>query len=108
MTDEAPCGCLAAKLDYCNSLLSSVHTLLLNILRCVRLYITQLLYCIYIYRNRAEWSTDVRRSATGRPFQTIGPAPEKALSDNSLCRLRRTSNCACAEERNEMRRVYYL
>src|SRR6218665_401845 len=39
MTDEAPCGCLAVKFDSCNSLLSSVHTLLVNILRCVRLYI---------------------------------------------------------------------
>src|SRR6218665_223787 len=39
MTDVAPCGCLAAKFDSCNSLLSSVHTLLVNILRCVRLYI---------------------------------------------------------------------
>src|SRR6218665_3166166 len=32
-------GCLTAKFDCCNSLLSSVHTLLVNILRCVRLYI---------------------------------------------------------------------
>src|SRR6218665_382126 len=39
MTDVAPCGCLAAKFDLCNSLLSSVHTLPVNILRCVRLYI---------------------------------------------------------------------
>src|SRR6218665_654954 len=39
MTDVAPCGCLAAKFDSCNSLLSSVHTLLVNILRCVRWYI---------------------------------------------------------------------
>src|SRR6218665_406710 len=39
MTDVAPCGCLAAKFDSCNSLLSSVHTLLVNILWGVRLYI---------------------------------------------------------------------
>src|SRR6218665_4107783 len=39
MTDVAPCGCLAVKFDSCNSLLSSIHTLLLKILRCVRLYI---------------------------------------------------------------------
>src|SRR6218665_1360189 len=39
MTAAAPCGCLAAKFDSCNGQLSSVHTLLVNILRCVRLYI---------------------------------------------------------------------
>src|SRR6218665_1390628 len=39
MTDVASCGCLAAKFGSCNSLLSSVHTLLENILRCVRVYI---------------------------------------------------------------------
>src|SRR6218665_3337785 len=39
MTDVAPCGCLAAKFDSCNSLLPSVHTLPVNVLRCVRLYI---------------------------------------------------------------------
>src|SRR6218665_3022172 len=38
MTDVAPCGCLAAKFDSCSILLSSVHTVLVNILRCVRLY----------------------------------------------------------------------
>src|SRR6218665_3344519 len=32
---------------------------------------------------RSEWATGVRRSATGRPFQAVGPATEKALSDNS-------------------------
>ena len=31
--------CLVAKFDSCNSLLSSIHTLLVNILWCVRLYI---------------------------------------------------------------------
>jgi len=39
ITDVSPCGCLAAKFDSCNSLLSSFHTLLVNILQCVRLYI---------------------------------------------------------------------
>src|SRR6218665_1059007 len=39
-----PCGCLAAKFDSCNSLLSSVHSLLVNILRCVRLYIKRKKY----------------------------------------------------------------
>ena len=29
-------------------------------------------------RNRAEWATGVRRRATGRPFQAVGPATEKA------------------------------
>src|SRR6218665_2659501 len=29
-------------------------------------------------RKRTEWATGVRRSATGRPFQAIGPATEKA------------------------------
>ena len=50
MTDVAPCGCLAAKFDSCNSLLSSVHTLLVNILRCVRLYIKRKYY-YYYYGN---------------------------------------------------------
>jgi len=36
---EALRGCLAAKFNFCSSLLSSVHTLLVNILRCVRLYV---------------------------------------------------------------------
>ena len=44
----APCGCHAAKFDSCNSLLSSVHTLLVNILRCVRLYIKRKYYYNYI------------------------------------------------------------
>jgi len=44
MTDVAPCGCRAAKFDSCNSLLSSVHTLLVNILWCVRLYIKRKYY----------------------------------------------------------------
>ena len=48
MTDVAPCGCLAAKFDSCNGLLSSVHTLLVNILPCVRLYIKQKYYIIII------------------------------------------------------------
>src|SRR6218665_1136070 len=52
MTDVAPCGCLAAKLDSCNSLLSSVHTLLVNILRCVRLYIKRKYYSIIIYKQK--------------------------------------------------------
>ena len=41
-------GCFAAKFDSCNSLLSSVHTLLVNILRCVRLYIKQKYYILYL------------------------------------------------------------
>ena len=32
-------GCPAAKFDFCNSLLQSVHALPVNILRCVRLNI---------------------------------------------------------------------
>src|SRR6218665_2959700 len=36
-----PVAALRLKFDSCNSLLSSVHTLLANILRCVRLYIKQ-------------------------------------------------------------------
>ena len=35
----AQCGRLAAKFDSYNSLLSSVHSFIVNILRCVRLYI---------------------------------------------------------------------
>ena len=38
------CGCLSAKFDSCNHLLSSVHTLLVNILWCVRLYIKRKCY----------------------------------------------------------------
>ena len=34
-----PVAAFRQKFDSCNSLLSSVHTLLVNILRCVRLYI---------------------------------------------------------------------
>src|SRR6218665_2698157 len=51
MTDVAPCGCLAAKFDSYNSLLSSIHTLLIDILRCVRLCIKQKYY--YYYYTRA-------------------------------------------------------
>src|SRR6218665_3189208 len=29
-------------------------------------------------RKRTEWATGVRRSATGRPFQAVGPGKEKA------------------------------
>jgi len=47
MTDVAPCGCLASKFDSCNSLLSSVHTLLVNILRYVRLYTKRKYYYYY-------------------------------------------------------------
>src|SRR6218665_1152924 len=48
MPDVAPCGCLAAKFDSCNSLPSSVYTLglLVSILRCVRLYIKR--KCMHI------------------------------------------------------------
>ena len=49
MTDVAPCSCLAAKFDSCNSLLSFVHTLLVNILQCVRLYIKRKYYYYYYY-----------------------------------------------------------
>jgi len=48
MADAAPRGCLAAKFDSCNSLLSSVHTLLVNIPRCVRLYTKRKYYILYI------------------------------------------------------------
>src|SRR6218665_3344953 len=44
------CSCLAAKFDSCNSLLSSVHTLIVNILRCFRLYIKRKYY-YYYYTN---------------------------------------------------------
>ena len=46
-TDVAHCGCLAAKFDSCNCLLSSVHTVLVNIMRCVRLYIKRKYYHYY-------------------------------------------------------------
>ena len=44
-------GCLAVKFD-CNNLLSSVHTLLVNILWCVRLYIKRKYYVIISYTKR--------------------------------------------------------
>jgi len=49
MTDVAPCGCLAANIRLLG-LLSSVHTLLVNILRCVRLYIKRKYYKYIINR----------------------------------------------------------
>ena len=50
-------------------------------------------------RNRAEWPTGVRHSATRRPFQAVGPATEKA----QCCRITVCSNSACTEERGEIR-----
>jgi len=44
-------GCLEDEFDSCNSLLSSVHTLLVNILPCVRLYIKNENIIIIIYRQ---------------------------------------------------------
>jgi len=41
------CRCLAVKFDSCNNLLSSVHTILVNILPDVRLYIKRKYYSIY-------------------------------------------------------------
>src|SRR6218665_2632102 len=55
-------------------------------------------------RNRAEGATGVRRSATGRPFQAVGPATEKARHCRITVHERGTSNSACAEERNEIQR----
>src|SRR6218665_1544704 len=55
-------------------------------------------------RKRAEWATGVRRSATGRPFQAVAPATEKALRCRITVRIRGTSNSAWAEERNAIRR----
>src|SRR6218665_1702191 len=46
------CGaysCLVAKFDSCNSLLSSVNTLLVDILRCVRLCIKRKYYIRYSF-----------------------------------------------------------
>ena len=42
-----PVAALRLKFDSCNSLLSFVHTLLVNILRCVRLYIKRKYYYYY-------------------------------------------------------------
>ena len=43
------CGALRSCLEVkCHSLLSSVHTMLVNILRCVRLHITQKYYYYFI------------------------------------------------------------
>src|SRR6218665_2506802 len=43
-------------------------------------------------RNRAEWLTGVRRSATGRPFKAVGLATEKVqcrrITDLLLCSYR--------------------
>jgi len=49
-------------------------------------------------RNRAEWATGFRRSATGRPF------PQRRRHFRITVRVRGTSNSVCAEERNEIRR----
>src|SRR6218665_946330 len=54
-------------------------------------------------RNRAEWATGNRRSVTGRPFQAVGPATEKARRCRVTVRVQGTSNSACAEKRNEIR-----
>src|SRR6218665_2612533 len=51
MMDVALCDCLAAKFDSCNSLISSVHTLLVNILQCVGLYIKRKYYYYIIIIN---------------------------------------------------------
>src|SRR6218665_159944 len=56
-------------------------------------------------RKRAEWATGVRRSATGRPFQDVGPATEKAWRCRITVRVRGTSNTAWTEERNEIRNM---
>src|SRR6218665_1084597 len=50
-------GCHAAKFDSCNNLLSSVHTLPVNVLRCVRLYI-KLLSSLWV--SRTESASDWR------------------------------------------------
>src|SRR6218665_436557 len=55
-----------------------------------------------LQRKRAEWATGVRRSATGRPFQAVGPATEKARRCRIKVRVRGTRNSAWAEERNEI------
>src|SRR6218665_3289447 len=55
-------------------------------------------------RKRDEWATGVRCSATGRPFQAVGPATEKARRCRITVRVRGTSNFAWAEERDEIRR----
>ena len=44
------CGCLAVKFDSCNNLLSSVHTLLVNSLWYVRLYIKRKYYYYIIIK----------------------------------------------------------
>src|SRR6218665_2178105 len=41
-------GCLSVKFDSCINLLSSIYTLLVNILRCVRLYIETKITLFYI------------------------------------------------------------
>src|SRR6218665_2239363 len=41
-------GCLAVKFDCCNNLQSSVHTLLVNMLRFVRLYIKRKIIIIIV------------------------------------------------------------
>ena len=49
--------CLVVKFDSCNSLLSSVHTVLVNILQCVRLYI-KWKYIIHARRALSSSSVD--------------------------------------------------
>ena len=65
MTDVAPCGCLAAKFDSCNSLLSSVHTLLVNILRCVRLLLFNENIIVNVHFHMCSLRLDIS------PFSTL-------------------------------------
>src|SRR6218665_404707 len=51
-------------------------------------------------RKRAKWATGIRRSATGRPFQAVGPATEKTRRCRITVRVWGTSNSAWAEERH--------
>src|SRR6218665_105032 len=39
-------------------------------------------------KNRAEWVTGIKRSATGRPFQAVGSATEKARRCRITVRVR--------------------
>ena len=100
MTDVAPCGCLEAKFDSCNSLLSSVHTLLVNILQCVRLYIKRK-YLFYFYLYRTALVIEHSSYPTG-PQLHAEPQSSRALVTHSAQGLNlRTAEALITQHRAE-------
>ena len=77
-----PVAALWLKFNSCNSLLSSVHILLVNILRCVRLHIKRKYYYYYYY-TYIVWSSWQRRQrpSSDSPL-TWWPWPSSATANN--------------------------